>query len=205
MKIGRIIVEEKRNSCAFVVQSFSELKDVLCPIFLNFPLHTSKNLYFQYFYKAILLKANSKNGNLSDLDKEKFLSIKDGMNSGRTVFKYETTGPQITINPNWLIGFIEAEGTFGIKTGSSLYFQVAQKISSQDSLNAIITFLTGLHNPEIPKDSGILPVNVTSTTNIRTNVVSLVVSSIDTLYYYILPWLDSSKFYTLPLLASIYH
>lgn len=196
LKIGRIIVEEKRNSCAFVVQSFSELKDVLCPIFLNFPLHTSKNLDFQDFYKAILLKANSKNENLSDSDKGKILSIKDGMNSGRTVFKYETTGHQIIINPNWLIGFIEAEGTFGIKTGSSLYFQVAQKITSQDSLNAIITFLTGLCNPEIPKNSGILPVSVTSATNIRTNVVSIVVSSIDTLYYYILPWLDSSKFYS---------
>ena len=107
------------------------------------------------------------------------------MNSGRTVFKYETTRPQITINPNLLIGFIE--GTFGIKRGSSLYFQVAQKFTSQDSLNAIITFLTGLSNSEIPKDSRILPINVTSATNIRTNVVSIVVSSTDALYYYILP------------------
>lgn len=37
---------------------------------------------------------------------------------------------------------LEAEGTFGIKTGSSLYFQVAQKMTSQESLNAMITFLT---------------------------------------------------------------
>jgi hypothetical protein len=196
LNIGRIIVEENKHSCAFVVQSFSELKDVICPIFLNFPLHTSKKLDFQDFYTAILIKAKSKNGNLSDLDKGKILSIKDGMNSGRTVFKYETTGPQIKINPNWLIGFIEAEGTFGIKTGSSLYFQVAQKFTSQDSLNAIITFLTGLRNLEIPKDSQILPVNVTSATNVRTNVVSIVVSNIDALYYYILPLLDSSKFYS---------
>ncbi len=47
LKIGKIIVEENRNSCAFVVQSFSELKDVLCPIFTNFPLHTSKKLDFR--------------------------------------------------------------------------------------------------------------------------------------------------------------
>ena len=119
------------------------------------------------------------------------------MNLGRTVFKYDTTGPQIKINPHWLIGFIEAEGTFGIKTGSSLYFQVSQKNTSQDSLNAITTFLAGLYNIEIPKDSKILPVNVTSATNIRTNVVSIVVGSVDALYYYILPWLDSSNFYSL--------
>lgn len=196
LNIGRIIVEENRNSCAFVVQSFSELKNVICPIFLTFPLHTSKKLDFQDFYTAILIKDQSSDGNLSDSDKEKILSIKDGMNSGRTVFKYETTRPQITINPNWLIGFIEAEGTFGVKTGSSLYFQVAQKFTSQDSLNAITTFLMGLSNFEIPKDSKISPINVTSAVNIRTNVVSIVISSTDALYYYILPWLDSSKFYS---------
>jgi hypothetical protein len=100
LNIGRIIVEEKRNSCAFVVQSFSELKDVICPIFLSFPLHTSKKLDFQDFYTAILIKDQSSDGNLADSDKEKILFIKDGMNSGRTVFKYETTRPQITINPN---------------------------------------------------------------------------------------------------------
>jgi hypothetical protein len=103
LNIGRIIVEEKRNSCAFVVQSFSELKNVICPIFLSFPLHTSKKLDFQDFYTAILIKDQSSDGgasSLSDSDKEKILSIKDGMNSGRTVFKYETTRPQITINPN---------------------------------------------------------------------------------------------------------
>ena len=100
LNIGKIIVEEKRNSCAFVVQSFSELKDVLCPIFANFPLQTSKKLDFQDFYAAILIKAKSKNENLSDLDKEKILSIKNGMNLGRTVFKYDITGPQIIITPN---------------------------------------------------------------------------------------------------------
>ena len=196
LNIGRIIIEEKRNSCAFVVQDFSELKDVLCPIFKNFPLHTSKKLDYEDFYKAILIKAKSKNGNVSESDKEIILSIKDGMNLGRTVFKYDTTGPQIKINPHWLIGFIEAEGTFGIKTGSSLYFQVAQKITSQDSIDKIITFLAGLSNSDIPDDSRILPVNVTSAINVKTNVVSVVVSSIDALYYYILPWLNSSNFYS---------
>ena len=117
------------------------------------------------------------------------------MNSGRTIFKYEITRPQITINPNWLTGFIEAEGTFGIKTGSSLYFQIAQKFTSQYCLNDISNFFKGLSNPEIPKDSRILPINVTSALNIRTNVVSIVVSSTDALYYYILPLLDSSNFF----------
>ena len=196
LKIGKVILEQNRNSCAFIVEKFAELKDVLCPIFINFPLHTTKKLDFQDFHTAILIKAKSINGNLSSSDKEKILSLKNGMNLGRTVFKYDIARPQIIINPNWFIGFIEAEGTFGIKTGSSLYFQVAQKITSQECLNAIITFLAELSNSDIPKDSNILPVNVTSATNLRTNVVSIVVSSIDALFYYILPWLDSSNMYT---------
>ena len=53
-----------------------------------------------------------------------------------------------------------------------------------------------MSNLYIPKDSDILPVNVTSATNIKTNVVSIVVSSIDALYYHVLPWLDSSNMFS---------
>lgn len=69
-----------------------------------------------------------------------------------------------------------------------MYFQLAQKSTSQESLNAITAFLTGLYNTELAKDSGILRLNVTSAINIRTKVASIVVSSIDALYYHILPW-----------------
>lgn len=41
-----------------------------------------------------------------------------------------------------------------------------------------------------------MPLNVVSTVNKKTNVVSLVVSSVDSLYYYVLPYLDSSNMYT---------
>ena len=41
-----------------------------------------------------------------------------------------------------------------------------------------------------------MPLTVVSTINVKTNVVSLAVNSVDSLYYYILPYLDSSKMYT---------
>lgn len=124
----------------------------------------------------------------------KIISLKDGMNSNREIFTYEISKSQIIINPNWFIGFLEGEGTFGIKTGSALYFQVAQKNTSQDSLNAITTFLVGL--PIGLLTSKILPLNVVSTINVKTDVISLVVSSVDSLYYCLLPCLESHKFYT---------
>jgi hypothetical protein len=52
-------------------------------------------------------------------------------------------------------------------------------------------------NAAIHKDAynKILPINATNTINIRTNVVSLAIANTDALYYYLLPYLDESKFY----------
>ena len=122
------------------------------------------------------------------------------MNYQRKTYVYSITESQIKINPNWFIGFLEGEGTFGTKTGSSMYFQVAQKNTSQVCLNAIVAFLTSLSSTlkldSKMLDSKILPLNVLSTVNTRTNVTSLVVSSVDALYYYILPLLDNHNMYT---------
>src|SRR5690606_17333987 len=93
------------------------------------------------------------------------------------------------------IGFVEGEGTFGIKTGSSMYLQVSQKNTSIYSINAIIAFLNSLKS-NLLKDSKILPINILSTINKKTNVISVTISSVDALYYYILPLLDNSKMYT---------
>lgn len=197
LKVGNVTVEKDRNICSFVVQNFTEIKDVICPIFIQFPLLTSKRLDFQDFHKAVLIK--NKNY-LSDTDKERIISLKNGMNSKREIFRSFSINSQINVNPAWFIGFIEGEGTFGIKTGSSIYLQVAQKNTSIESLNAIIAFLTSLQSRQgkssLGKANRILPLNVVSTINKKTNVVSLVVSSVDALYYYILPLLDNSTMYT---------
>lgn len=191
--VGNVLIEESRNRCSFVVQDFTEIRDVICPIFIEFPLITSKNLDFQDFNQAVLLK-NKKF--LSQLDKDKIISLKNGMNSQREIFKSNFLKSQIKISPEWFIGFLEGEGTFGIKTGSSMYVQVAQKNTSIYGINAIIGFLSSLES-DLVKGSGILPVNVLSTTNKKTNVVSIVISSVDSLYYYMLPLLDNNKMYTI--------
>ena len=198
LNIGRITEEKNRNRGSFIVEDVSGI-NTICSIFNDYPLHTSKKLDFKDFYEALLIR--NKNKNLSNTHIERILSLKNNMNSKREIFTYETTKSQIIINPNWFIGFIEGEGTFGIKTGSSLYLQVAQKNTSQECLNAITNYLISLSNKSRQasfhtQNNKILPVNVTSITNARTNVVSLVVANADALYYYILPLLDESKFYS---------
>ncbi len=194
LKIGIVTVENCRGRCSFIVEKYADIKNVICPILNSFLLHTSKNLDFSDFNKVVLIKDYMKK-NLSDTEMERILSLKNGMNSKRKIFTYQVTNSQIIINPNWFIGFIVGEGTFGIKTGSALYLQVAQKNTSQESLNAITTFLTKLPN-SILQNSKILTLNVVSTINVKTNVVSLVVNSVDSLYYCVLPYLDSCIIYT---------
>ena len=46
------------------------------------------------------------------------------MNSSRTVFNSSLI-PTLKVNPYWLLGFIEGEGTFGFKNLSP-YFQIGQ-------------------------------------------------------------------------------
>jgi hypothetical protein len=192
LNVGTVTLESSRNRCSYIIQNYEEIKNIICPIFNAFSLHTSKRLDFENFSQAVFIKDNQK---LSDTDMSKIVSLKNTMNTKREIFTYNTTKSQIIINPNWFIGFLEGEGTFGIKTGSALYFQIAQKNTSQESLNAITTFLTGLSD-NVLQNSKILPLNVISTTNVRTDVVSLVVNSVDSLYYYLLPLLDTSKMYS---------
>lgn len=199
---GRVIKEI--NTGAFIVEDALNI-DKLCQIFNKYPLHTSKKLDFLSFCEAVTIKSKSKV--LSEVDLDQIISIKNNMNSKRTNFTNVISKSQIIINPNWLIGFLEGEGTFGIKTGSSLYFQVAQKNTSQECLNAITFFLVNLPNSakgkilsdvsyenKISAAPGTL--NVTNFINQKTNVVSLVISSVDSLYYYLLPYLNDSKFYS---------
>lgn len=211
LKIGSVTVDKDKNYCFFVVQYFSDIKDILCPVFVQFPLLTSKNLDFQDFHKAVLIKNKTgRAAHLSDINKNKIILLKNGMNSSprvrgkgeREIFTNISINSQINVNPDWFIGFLEGEGTFGIKTGSSMYFQVAQKITSVECLNAIKTFLINLNCMKAPyfknnSNKGvILPINVLSTINTKTNVMSLVVSSVDSLYFFLLPLLDKSKMYT---------
>lgn len=51
--------------------------------------------------------------------------------------KYLNIFFSINVSHEWFIGFVEGEG---IKTGSSIYLQVAQKDTSLDCINVIIAF-----------------------------------------------------------------
>jgi len=196
LNVGIVTSEPTRGRCSYVVNKFADINQVIIPLFLEFPLHTSKRLDFKNFCEAISIKNQTNQKNISKDELAKIVLLKQKMNFKREFFTDPNTKYTPHINPNWLIGFIEGEGTFGIKTGSALYLQIAQNNTSSECLNAIKDFFLHTLTSKYTHDNKILPLNVVSSTNAKTNIVSLVINSVDALYYYVLPYLDVSKMYT---------
>lgn len=97
LNVGTVTLESSRNRCSYIIQDYEQIKSVICPIFSAFPLHTSKRLDFEIFFKAVFIKDNKK---LSNTDMSKIVSLKNTMNTKREIFTYNTTKSQIIINPN---------------------------------------------------------------------------------------------------------
>ena len=115
------------------------------------------------------------------------------MNSGRTVIN-SSLMPTITINPFWLLGFIEAEGKFGLKTLSP-YFQLAQHSRNLILLQAIALYLKSLVKCFTFSVNTPSPV-ISITLNKRTFVSVLSISNIDALYDYLMYFLLDMPFQT---------
>ena len=72
LQIGSVTVNKDKNYCSFVVQDFSQIRDIICPIFVQFPLLTSKKLDFESFFETYLIR---KKGKLSESDINKILLL----------------------------------------------------------------------------------------------------------------------------------
>jgi hypothetical protein len=164
LNIGKIIIEEKRNSCAFVVQSFSELKDVfslataLSLLFNNLitgvrPSSFGFKLLFIIYYYGGLLKRSGNNYSL--------LVVKRLRNSGllylnrsvsdirrpNNIVRFYSSGAimqpivqpteqdLIKLEPWFVTGFTDGEGNFG--------FSIT--LNNNRRLNVKFFFLINLH------------------------------------------------------------
>lgn len=68
------------------------------------------------------------------------------MNLGRkdiNINKYSSFTQDYNINPYWLLGFVEGEGTFGIKNLVP-YFQIAQHTKNKAILDGIRLYLSSI-------------------------------------------------------------
>jgi hypothetical protein len=203
LDVGVVRINKDRNSAVFSVKKFNDIVRVILPIFQEFPLQTTKYLDFTCFSEAILIKLNSESFGtkkivrISETDLIKIKNLRANMNSGRLTIDKEQLDnltKRVYINVWWLLGFVEGEGTFGYKHLVP-YFQIGQHKKNLFVLNAIESFLLKL-TKESHNTLGNQTFNVHYALNKKTNVYSMTVVSIDTLYSNIVPYFQSMSFLT---------
>ena len=194
--VGIVTSKKTRNSAVFTVSKMNDIISVILPIFNEFPLQTSKHLDFICFSKAILIKMNSTGTlkRISETNLNQIKYFKTNMNKHRLVIdkqELDYLTKKVSINAWWLLGFVEGEGTFGYKHLVP-YFQVAQHKKNLFILNAIESYLL-----KLPKDTkNNKEFKMHYSLNHKTNVYSMSIIGIDTLYNYIVPFFEGISFQT---------
>lgn len=195
LRLGVGNVNSGGNYASYNVGAFSDIANVIVPTFEEFSLKTVKALDFADFAKAV--KIELKSPKLIAEDLKSIRALKKGMNKGRVVVDENlllNLESLRAMDKFWLLGFVEGEGTFGIKNLVP-YFQVAQHSRSILTINLIAKFMSKL--PRVHKET--INTNTPSsviTINKRTSVYPLTLNDIDVLYDYIIPLFESIPFQT---------
>jgi len=158
-KTGNIYIS-KRGVVYYTVSSIKDLVKYIIPHFDKFPLVTQKLKDFMLFKEIVLLMEKGEHKALPGL--LKIFSLKVNLNKGLPTAvkdKFPDILPAIlpkhilplSINPNWLAGFITAEGSFFIslyendkrKAGYvvSLSFSISQHLKDVELLERLSLFL----------------------------------------------------------------
>ena len=156
--VGEIFKQDK-NAYQYRVTSVKDLINVIIPHFSNYPLITQKLIDFELFKQAVYLLNDKKH--LTQEGLLELISIKSVINLGlsdRLKLAFPNFKPIVRpsslnkkiMDPNWLVGFIEAEGCFPILIGNSktkvgkhvqLVFKITQHIRDKELLISFIDFL----------------------------------------------------------------
>lgn len=133
--IGKIYI--KNNKVTYLVRNLPEIQ-LIINIFAQNPLNTIKHINFLDFQKAYLLY--TKKGIERDMLKESLLRIKKSMNKGRIDYDLDKDHI-INITSNWLLGFIEAEGSFSYSLLKNTFVFIITQKGNLPLMEAIKDFL----------------------------------------------------------------
>ena len=158
--VGTISVRNNSDVVDFVVGSVVDLVNIVIPFFSKYPLITRKRADFILFNKAVELINKKEHLTLEGL--QKIVNLKASMNKGLTdglEKAFPNTKPILRpviersfciINPWWLTGFIEGEGSFSIgirkstshNTGYqvSLIFHISQHLKDVELMKDLIKY-----------------------------------------------------------------
>lgn len=171
LKNGQIFVEKNRDMAAFRIRDLNLLEEIIFPIFVKYPLLTSKHFNYLKFKKAHSILTNS---SLTKLEKDTLLfeilnsNIPEGYISpawsvvDNKVLNFESASK--VISKPWLIGFTEAEGSFYLvskdKTRIVHGFEITQKL---DKIVLIaIKYILGISTQVQDKKAGYFSIVTTN-------------------------------------------
>ena len=160
--VGTISFE--KNTAKYIIRKLSDIVDILIPHFEAYPLLTKKFADFELFRQIILIIKNE--SSLSEQGFIKILNLRYYLNNGISeelkelypnlvpVMRPEV--PERKIQPEWLVGFIDGEGSFNIITVEKkssdapsmpntsykvwLHFQITQHSRDTVLMERIVTF-----------------------------------------------------------------
>lgn len=141
---GSVIIDSRRNDqLKYQVRSVAVIIEVIIPHFDTYPLLTSKSLNYQDFKRAIAIAASK---DLSHREKlAKIKRIKAKMNKRRSFRdKYESVTLNTSLNPMWVLGFVDGEGCFyvyandNVKSRNSTYTMVTLSIEVSQSSHDVL-------------------------------------------------------------------
>jgi hypothetical protein len=132
-KLGCGSVYKSKTKCEFVIMEQKALINLIIPILDNFNLNTTKHLNYLDFKKALDLM--KKGSHLIPEGKLEIINIKALMNKARTNNPMPSDH-SIRITPNWLIRFIEGDGSFYVNNLASR-LSISQSIKDYSILEGI--------------------------------------------------------------------
>lgn len=189
--VGRVAIEG--SSCVFIISNVKDLLTILFPLLDKYHLYTTKWLDYLDFKSVVLYLSNSSTTRVSLSQLDWIKAIISQMNLGRTKYNFDLI-PKIIVNPFWLLGFIEAEGTFGFKNLSP-YFQVGQHNRSSKVLEGITNYLHSLPKGFTFSLRTAVPTIIKRLDN-STSVSVISILNIDALYDYLIFFLLDIPFQT---------
>ena len=119
--IGKVFPSADKKRITFKVTILHEIS-IIIAIFDKYNLNTTKHLDYLAFARAYKLYVDNKNR--ADI-MPSIQGIIREMNKQRTDFNLPVNHFRIT--PNWLLGFVEGDGSFIYKTVGTLEFSIGQK------------------------------------------------------------------------------
>ena len=183
--LGGGCVSLESNSVKYIISNYNQLTHIIIPIFEEYHLNTSKYLNYEDFKLVLGMRENKEH--LLAGNKEKILRIKAGMNSLRL---NGAPHPEISINWNWLLGFIEGDGSFCIADNRP-QLVVHLTASEKGLLLAIKNFLKEGNI----LDSKATPLKLISNPNAK-STVHLNIFKLNYFIDYLIPEFDKLNFYT---------